>query len=259
MVVDDEADMLDMLVINLRSAGFEVIQAEDGPTAIAKARSESPYLILLDLLLPQVPGLEVFKELKNEAQTRNIPVIMVTSKAEEVDKIVGLELGADDYVTKPFSPRELVLRINRSLQRVQDEKVFAKKLIAGDLVLDSARHEAFVKNVPVELTATEFRILTLLMERRGEVQGRDDLLNEVWGYENSIYARAVDTHIRRLRKKLGTMGDCIETIPGTGYRLTVDESIAIQDAAAAPPAPAPLLGGLSLVGFWDTPILQPAA
>ena len=219
MVVDDEADVIDMLVLNLRAAGFQVITVEDGATALARIRSEAPSLIILDLMLPHMSGLEICKVLKSDIATRHIPVIMLTAKAEEVDKIVGLELGADDYVTKPFSPRELVLRVNRSLRRGKDKVPSVEKLVIGHLTLDHARHEVLVKNQPVELTATEFKLLALLMDRRGRVQGRDRLLNDVWGYESVIDTRTVDTHVRRLREKLGPLASYIETVRGVGYRI----------------------------------------
>lgn len=223
LVVDDETDVLDMLVINLRAGGFNVIAVEDGAAALVKARTESPALIVLDLMLPRMSGLEVCKVLKSDIATRHIPIIMLTAKAEEVDKIVGLELGADDYITKPFSPRELILRINRSLRRGKDKSPSVEKMVIGELVLDHTRHEVLVKNQPVELTATEFRLLALLMERRGRVQGRDRLLNDVWGYESVIDTRTVDTHVRRLREKLGTLATYIETVRGVGYRISEDE------------------------------------
>jgi two-component system phosphate regulon response regulator PhoB len=232
MVVDDEADVIDMLVLNLRNAGYQVITVEDGATALAKARAESPSLIILDLMLPRMPGLEVCKVLKGDAATRHIPIIMLTAKAEEVDKIVGLELGADDYVTKPFSPRELLLRVNRSLRRGKDKAAAVEKLTIGELVLDHTRHEVLVKARPVELTATEFRLLALLMERRGRVQGRDSLLNDVWGYESVIDTRTVDTHVRRLREKLGPLASYIETIRGVGYRISESEPAASDQVLA---------------------------
>jgi two-component system phosphate regulon response regulator PhoB len=219
LVVDDEADVLDMLVINLRAGGFNVIAVEDATTALAKARSEAPSLIILDLMLPKMSGLEICKVLKSEVDTRHIPIIMLTAKAEEVDKIVGLELGADDYVTKPFSPRELLLRVNRSLRRGKDKKPGTERLSIGELVLDHDRHQVTVKSEPVELTATEFKLLALLMDRRGRVQGRDRLLNDVWGYESVIDTRTVDTHVRRLREKLGSLASYIETVRGIGYRI----------------------------------------
>jgi two-component system phosphate regulon response regulator PhoB len=223
LIVDDETDVIDMLVVNLRGAGFQVTSVEDGASAIAKARSETPSLIILDLMLPGMSGLEICKVLKGDAATRHIPVIMLTAKGEEVDKIVGLELGADDYVTKPFSPRELILRINRSLRRGKDKTPTQEKLTVGELVLDHARHEVLVKGQPVDLTATEFRLLALLMERRGRVHGRDRLLNDVWGYESVIDTRTVDTHVRRLREKLGPLANYIETVRGVGYRISEDE------------------------------------
>ncbi len=223
LVVDDEIDVIDMLVVNLRGAGFQVVTAEDSASALAKARSETPSLIVLDLMLPGMSGLEICKVLKGDAATRHIPVIMLTAKGEEVDKIVGLELGADDYVTKPFSPRELILRINRSLRRGKDKNPSQEKLTVGELVLDHARHEVLVKGEAVDLTATEFRLLALLMERRGRVHGRDRLLNDVWGYESAIDTRTVDTHVRRLREKLGPLANYIETIRGVGYRISEDE------------------------------------
>jgi two-component system phosphate regulon response regulator PhoB len=223
LVVDDESDVVDMLEINLRTAGFLVVSVPNGAAAIAKARSEAPSLIILDLMLPGMSGLEICKVLKGDIATRHIPIIMLTAKGEEVDKIVGLELGADDYVTKPFSPRELILRVNRSLRRGKDKQPSLEKMIVGDLVLDHTRHEVLVKTEPVELTATEFRLLALLMERRGRVQGRDRLLNDVWGYESIIDTRTVDTHVRRLREKLGPLASYIETVRGVGYRIAETE------------------------------------
>ncbi len=156
---------------------------------------------------------------------------MLTAKAEEVDKIVGLELGADDYVTKPFSPRELILRINRSLRRGKEKTPGVEKISIGELVLDHTRHEVHVKSRPVDLTATEFRLLALLMERRGRVQGRDSLLNDVWGYESVIDTRTVDTHVRRLREKLGPLASYIETIRGVGYRISEGEPVPMSELA----------------------------
>jgi two-component system phosphate regulon response regulator PhoB len=220
MIVDDEADVIDMLVLNLRSAGFQVVTVADGAQVLPRARTELPALIVLDLMLPHMPGLEICRVLKSDPATRHIPVIMLTAKAEEVDKIVGLELGADDYVTKPFSPRELILRINRSLRRGKDKAPGKERLTIGELTLDHTRHEVLVKGKPIELTATEFRLLAMLMERRGRVQGRDLLLNDVWGYESMIDTRTVDTHVRRLREKLGPLANYVETIRGVGYRIS---------------------------------------
>jgi len=220
MVVDDEPNVVDMLVIRLRDAGFQVFAVQDAATALSKARSESPSLILLDLMSPRTRGLEICRELQNDVATRYIPVIIVTARAEEIDKIIGLELGADDYITKPFNPRELILRINRSLRRTDEKPPDGEKMVIGDLVLDQARHEVRVKNRLVGLTATEFKLLALLIERRGRVQRRDSLLINVWGYENITHTRTVDTNMVRLREKLGPLGTYIETIRGVGYRIT---------------------------------------
>lgn len=219
LVVDDEADVVDLIAINLRAAGYTVVVAENGAAAITKARAEMPSLIILDLMLPQMTGIEVCKTLKKEAPTSQIPIIMLTAKAEEVDKIVGLELGADDYVTKPFSPRELVLRVKSVLRRGKEKGPAVEKIQIGDLTVDHARHEVLISTTPIDLTATEFKLLALLMERRGRVQGRDRLLNDVWGYESVIDTRTVDTHVRRLREKLGKCANYIETVRGVGYRV----------------------------------------
>lgn len=219
LVADDEPDVLNLVALNLKTAGFNVIKAEDGLSALQQARETNPALIVLDLMLPEMSGLEVCKVLKKEPGTAQIPIIMLTAKAEEVDRIVGLELGADDYMTKPFSPRELVLRVKSVLRRVLAAGEPADQLALGDIRVDRSRYEVQVKGRSVEFTATEFKLLALLMERRGRVQSRDTLLNDVWGYESLIDTRTVDTHIRRLREKLGDEADRIETIRGFGYRI----------------------------------------
>ncbi|HEX8297017.1 MAG TPA: response regulator [Chthoniobacteraceae bacterium] len=219
LVADDEPDVLNLVSMSLKSAGFNVIKAEDGLAALTQAREILPALIVLDLMLPEMSGLEVCKVLKKESRTSQIPIIMLTSKAEEVDRIVGLELGADDYITKPFSPRELVLRVKSVMRRAAGSNEPADQLVLGDIRIDRSRYEITVGGKPVEFTATEFKLLTLLIERRGRVQSRDTLLNDVWGYESAIDTRTVDTHIRRLREKLGASADCIETVRGFGYRI----------------------------------------
>ncbi len=226
LVVDDEADVLDLVCMNLRAAGYAVATAENGAGALQKARAEKPDLIILDLMLPEMNGLEVCKVLKKEDATAAVPIIMLTAKTEEVDRIVGLELGADDYVAKPFSPRELVLRVKSVLRRGQEKPPEEEPLHLGDLFLDRARHEVTVKGRPIELTATEFKLLAVLMERRGRVQGRERLLNDVWGYESVIDTRTVDTHVRRLREKLGRAASYIETIRGVGYRILGENATA---------------------------------
>jgi two-component system phosphate regulon response regulator PhoB len=223
LVADDELDVLNLVGMNLKSAGFNVLKAEDGPGALEQARSSLPALIVLDLMLPGMSGLEVCKVLKNEPATKLIPIIMLTAKAEEVDRIVGLELGADDYITKPFSPRELVLRVKSVIRRASSPGELEETMSIGEIQVDRARYEVRVKGKLIEMTATEFKLLVLLMERRGRVQSRDTLLNDVWGYESVIDTRTVDTHIRRLREKLGKAADCIETIRGFGYRIAEAE------------------------------------
>jgi two-component system phosphate regulon response regulator PhoB len=219
LIVEDEPDVVDLLTLQLRKAGgFSVLTADDGVEGLKKARAESPALIVLDLMLPRMPGLEVCKLLKTDALTSHIPIIMLTAKAEEVDRIVGLEFGADDYVTKPFSPREMLLRIKAILRRGQG-KMSEEKMTRGPITIDSARHRVLVGGKPIILTAVEFKLLSMLMQRPGRVQARDRLLNEVWGYETAIDTRTVDTHVRRLREKLGKAAGVIETVRGFGYRL----------------------------------------
>jgi two-component system phosphate regulon response regulator PhoB len=219
LIVEDEQDVVDLLSLNLRKAGgFAVSMAGDGATGLTKAREENPALIILDLMLPKMPGLEVCKILKTDSATRHIPILMLTARAEEIDRIVGLEFGADDYVVKPFSPREVVLRIKAILRRGTAEAGDGR-LSAGPITIDPARHRVSVDGKPVELTSLEFKLLRTLVQRRGRVQARDRLLNDVWGYESVIDTRTVDTHVRRLREKLGKAGDVIETVRGFGYRL----------------------------------------
>ena len=200
LVVDDEPDAIELVEFNLRAAGYGVIAAEDGEEAIRKAREGLPDLIVLDVMLPEVDGMAACRTLKNDPITSDIPVIMLTAKAAEIDRILGLELGADDYVTKPFSPRELVLRIKKLLSR-QDTKAapLPPKIVVGKLTIDSDRHLVLVSGEPVELTATEFKLLSVLASRRGRVQNREQLLRDVWEYDNYIDTRTVDTHMRRLR------------------------------------------------------------
>jgi phosphate regulon transcriptional regulator PhoB len=219
LIIEDEQDVIDLLTLHLRKAGFAVNKATDGAVGLRLAREESPALIILDLMLPKMPGLEICKVLKTDAATRQIPVLMLTAKAEEIDRIVGLEFGADDYVTKPFSPRELVLRVNAILRRGKGESAEEKKISIGQITLDPARHRVDVGGKPVRLTSVEFKLLSMLMRRQGRVQERDRLLNEVWGYESVIDTRTVDTHVRRLRKKLGKAAGAIETVRGFGYRI----------------------------------------
>ncbi len=220
LVVDDEKDILTLLEYNLEKAGFRVVSTGDGPEALEKAGREAPDLIILDIMLPNMDGTDVCRELKSSDATRDIPVIMLTAKGEEIDRIVGFELGADDYITKPFSPRELILRVKAILKR-RNRRASARR--AGPISLDMAGRAAAVYGRPLRLTPIEFKLLAELIMAGGRVLSRDTLLDMVWGTECYITDRTVDTHIRRLRKKLGESGRYIETVRGFGYRLRVEE------------------------------------
>src|SRR6266702_3938619 len=221
LIIEDESDVADLLTLNLRKAGFRISTAADGASGLQKARDDRPDFIVLDLMLPKMLGLEICKILKTDSATRHIPILMLTAKAEEIDRIVGLEFGADDYVTKPFSPREVMLRIKAVLRRGQSDGP-DQQLTRGPITIDPERHHVSVAGKRIRLTAVEFKLLAMLMQRPGRVQARDRLLNEVWGYESVIDTRTVDTHVRRLREKLGKVGDAIETVRGFGYRLRDD-------------------------------------
>jgi phosphate regulon transcriptional regulator PhoB len=219
LVVDDEPDVVHLIEYNLKAAGFDVISAADGEQALKKARSGNPDLIILDLMLPEVEGLEVCKILRRDVSTSAIPIVMLTAKASETDRVLGLELGADDYVTKPFSPRELVLRVKRLLRKEATEEKPTERLQIGELRVDVPRHEVTIRGKPIDLTATEFRLLTVLIQRRGRVQSREQLLRDVWEYDTLIDTRTVDTHMRRLREKLGSAAKYLDTVRGVGYRF----------------------------------------
>ncbi|MEN9632529.1 MAG: hypothetical protein RL077_933 [Verrucomicrobiota bacterium] len=223
LVVDDEADALEILGFKLKEAGYLPIFAKDGAKALIVARDERPALIVLDLMLPEIDGLEVCKILRRDQATAMIPILMLTARAAEMDRVLGLELGADDYVTKPFSPRELVLRIKKLLARVKSADDAVTQLRVGELTIDVPRHAVIVAGNQVDLTATEFKLLEILARRRGRVQTRERLLQDVWGYENPIDSRTVDTHMRRLREKIGPAATYLETIRGVGYRFRSDE------------------------------------
>ncbi len=223
LVVDDEADALEILGFKLKEAGYLPIFAKDGAKALIVARDERPALIVLDLMLPEIDGLEVCKILRRDQATAMIPILMLTARAAEMDRVIGLELGADDYVTKPFSPRELVLRIKKLLARVKSADDAVTQLHVGELTIDVPRHAVIVAGNQVDLTATEFKLLEILARRRGRVQTRERLLQDVWGYENPIDSRTVDTHMRRLREKIGPAAAYLETIRGVGYRFRSDE------------------------------------
>ena len=218
LIVDDEADILNLLGYNLKKAGFKVIEAHDGPEAIELAREKKPDLIVLDIMLPNMEGTEVLKKLKQDELTANIPVVMLTAKGEEIDRVLGLELGAEDYITKPFSPRELVLRVRAILKRKSAVHPPHGILAYKGLTVDPSRHTVSVSGAPVFLTAIEFGLLKTLFEAKGRVLTRDALLDRVWS-ESYVTPRTVDTHIRRLRAKLKRAAGYIETIRGVGYRF----------------------------------------
>jgi DNA-binding response OmpR family regulator len=217
LVVDDEPEAVELLEFNLRQAGFEVASAADGAEAVTKARVLLPSLIVLDVMLPELNGLEVCKMLRRDPATAAIPIIMVTAKAAEIDRVLGLELGADDYVTKPFSPRELVLRVKKILQRGTPAEEKRDTMRFGDLLIDRPKHRVSWKGKVIELTATEFKLVAVLAERAGRVQTRDALLRDVWEYDSLIDTRTVDTHMRRLREKLGPAAKYLDTVRGVGY------------------------------------------
>ena len=218
LVVDDEPDALELIEFNLKAGGFDVATAADGAEALRKAHAISPALIVLDLMLPEVDGLEVCKMLRRDPVTAAIPIMMLTAKASETDRVVGLELGADDYVTKPFSPRELVLRVRNLLRRGEAPEEKRDLVRVGQLTVDIPRHQVTVRGRKIELTSTEFKLLTLLVQRQGRVQTRDQLLKDVWDYDAMIDTRTVDTHMRRLREKLGPAAKHLDTVRGVGYR-----------------------------------------
>lgn len=219
LVVDDEQDVTELLEFNLRAAGYEVVSAEDGPTALKKARENQPDLIILDVMLPEMEGTDVCKELRRDPSTARIPIIMLTAKAGEIDRVLGLELGADDYVTKPFSPRELVLRVRGLLRRGQATEEQQEVITVGELTVDIPRHLVTVKGKKIDLTATEFKLITTLVQRKGRVQSREQLLQDVWEYDSMIDTRTVDTHMRRLREKIGAAARYLDTVRGVGYRF----------------------------------------
>jgi len=219
LVIEDEPDIAVVLQYNLEKEGFDVETARRGDTGFDAVRRDNPDLILLDLMLPGIDGLELTRMLKRDPLTSRLPIVMLTARGEEVDRIVGLELGADDYISKPFSPREVVLRVKAVLRRFQQEESVVELIEVGGIELDVSGHQLRVRGKEMPLTATEFRLLRLLLERCGRVQTRGQLLSDVWGYAEDIDSRTVDTHIRRLRRKLGPEAERIETVIGVGYRL----------------------------------------
>ncbi len=221
LVVEDEVDLAELVAFHLRQAGHVVSTAGSGATALAEVRRSRPDLVVLDVMLPDISGIEVCRRLRREDDTRRLPVIMLTAKGEEVDRVVGFEVGADDYVVKPFSPRELMLRVEAVLRRSSApvEDGGPKTIALGVMLIDVPAHRVTVENEEIPLTALEFRLLMDLASRIGRVQSRDALLERVWGYAPGVETRTVDTHVKRLREKLAAASDYIETVRGVGYRL----------------------------------------
>ena len=224
LVIEDEADIRQVLDYNLRTAGHDVITVERGREGLLAAREQRPDLVLLDLMLPDVSGTEICRAIKDDPSTRTTPVVMLTARAEEIDRVVGFEIGADDYVTKPFSVRELVLRIRAVLKRSEARPSEANLVEFGTLRIDRDAHRVWVEAEEIELTALEFKLLVTLYERRNRVQSRSALLDHVWGLDTKISTRTVDAHVKRLREKIGTARDYIETVRGVGYRFAEDPS-----------------------------------
>lgn len=219
LVIEDERDLLDLVAFNLEREGYRVLTALDGKDGLETARTRSPDLIILDLMLPEIMGTDICRILKNSDKTSHIPIIMLTAKGEEIDRVVGFEVGADDYVVKPFSNRELLLRIRAILRRSEPDVKEEKILRIGSITIDTGRHIVTSAGEDVVLTTTEYKLLLNLAERLGRVQNRDLLLKNVWGYNYIGDTRTVDTHITRLRTKLGSAGDMIKTVRGFGYKM----------------------------------------
>jgi len=224
LVIDDEKDIVKLLQYNLEKEGHQVSSALTGEDGLASARAKNPDLILLDLMLPGIDGLEVCRLLKADRQTNAIPVIMLTAKGSEIDQVVGLELGASDYISKPFSVKVLLARVKSVLRSRSDEKEKTAVLKAGSLVLDRERHSVAFQGKVVPLTKLEFDILAFLMENRGKVFSRDKILDGVWKTESFVVDRSVDAHVKSIRQKLGKGRDCIETVRGAGYRFVEEDT-----------------------------------
>ena len=218
-IVEDEPDLRDTLQYNLENEGFSVEAFSNGEDFLSSVDKNKPNLVILDLMLPGVSGLDVCRELRSNENYDGIGIVMLTAKSEEIDRIVGFELGADDYVTKPFSVRELILRVKVLLKKRTDDGANEQILEFGPILMNLDAHEVSIDGKIVNLTALEFKLLKHLLKRKGRVQTRDQLLGDVWGYSSEVTTRTVDTHIKRLREKLGEPGDLIQTIRGVGYRF----------------------------------------
>jgi len=225
LAIDDEKDILKLLQYNLERDGYQVLTAKSGEEGLETARAKHPDLIVLDIMLPEMDGLEVCKILRSNKDTKHIPILMLTAKTSEVDQIVGLELGASDYISKPFSVKVLSARVKNIFRSVEPKKDESPALRAGDLVIDKERHNFTIKGKPVALTKLEFKMLSFLIENRGKVFSREQLLDRVWEGEAFVVDRTVDVHMRSIRHKLGKRRDMIETVRGSGYRFSETEDV----------------------------------
>jgi len=236
LVVEDEKDLQEVLAYNLRQAGHVPILVGNGRDAISAVSEHRPDLVLLDLMLPDVSGIEVGRRLKGDTLTRELPIVMVTAKGDEVDRVVGFELGADDYVVKPFSVRELVLRVGAIMRTRRPAPTNGaaapqqrRRYSVGPLELDVDGYHVFVTGKEVHVSTLEMRLLVYLVEHRGRVRSREDLLEDVWGYKPGVSTRTIDTHVKRLRDKLGEAGSLVETVRGTGYRLSAEHAVVVKE------------------------------
>ena len=238
LIVEDEKDLQEVLSYNLRQGGHSTVVVGSGRDALASVAERRPDLVLLDLMLPDLSGVEICRKLKGDPSSRDIPIVMVTAKGDEVDRVVGFELGADDYVVKPYSLRELLLRVDAVLRRSAPGPATGQQgaMVFGKLRLDRDAHRVWVDDEEITLTALELRLLSTLLERRGRVQSRPTLLDDVWGMSGEVTTRTVDTHVKRLREKRGSAGLYIDTVRGVGYRFTPapDHAGAVGNAAANP-------------------------
>ena len=223
LVVEDEPDTAELIELHLKNDGYRVTVAGDGDQALKKVHKHMPDLVILDLMIPEITGVEVCKFIRKDPATQSIPIIMCTAKTGEIDKILGLELGADDYVTKPFSPRELILRVKNLIKRSGSSNVKAdERLVIGEIVIDKNTHEVKVDGQTIDLTATEYKLLILFTEKIGRVLSREVLLRDIWGYKNDIETRTVDMHVQRLRNKLLSSENSIVTVRGFGYKFIAE-------------------------------------
>ena len=223
LIVEDEPDIRDTLSYNFEKEGFKVLSSSDGKSALKLLESNKPNIVILDLMLPDMSGLDLCRQIKNDKKLSDTSIIMLTAKSEEVDRIVGFELGADDYVTKPFSIRELILRVKVLIKKHTTTEHEDTSISLGSIYMNLDAHVVKINKKDIILTALEFKLLKHLLQRKGRVQTRDQLLGDVWGYSSEVTTRTVDTHIKRLREKLGVVADYIQTIRGVGYKFTISD------------------------------------